>query len=134
MKITKEDWASVSHDAHLIAFGKNRKPESERIDFALLVESDAGVPMQYATCREHDSDSLYFQFGGSFPGTKGTILSLRSLELLLNWIQNNGYQRISFLVENTNQAMLKLAMRCGFLITGVRYFKSSVLLEHAREF
>lgn len=134
VKLNKEDWMVLSDKAHLVVFNETRKPEMERIDFALMVESNAGIPMQYATCRELDSESLYFQYGGSFPGTKGTIKSIQCMELILDWAEFAGYRRIAFLVENTNQAMLKLALRCGFLITGIRNFKGMILVEHTKEF
>lgn len=134
VQIAKEKWGELSEKAHLIVFNEIKKPENERIDFALLVESSSGVPMQYATCRELDSESVYFQYGGSFPGTKGSISSLRCMEKIIEWAEFAGYRRIAFLVENTNEAMLKLAMRCGFLIVGLRTFKGLILLEHVKEF
>lgn len=134
VQITQDKWAELSEKAHLIVFNETKKPEMERVDYALLVESDSGVPMQYATCRELDSESLYFQYGGSFPGTKGTPKSVRCLQKIIEWAEFYGYRRISFLVENTNEAMLKLALHCGFLITGIRHFKGLILLEHVKEF
>lgn len=133
-KVTKEDWAELSEKAHLIVFNQNSKPEMERIDYALMVESNSGIPLQYATCRELDGESVYVQYGGSFPGTKGSTRSLRCAEKLLEWAEFAGYRRVSFFVENTNEAMLKLAMRLGFLIVGVRNFKNKILLEHFKEF
>ncbi len=134
VRIEKDAWAELSEKAHLIVFNEVKKPEMERIDFALLVECSAGIPMQYVTCRELDSTSLYFQYGGSFPGTKGSPKSARCMDRLLDWACLAGYQRVAFLVENTNEAMLKLAMRCGFLIVGLRTFKGLILLEHNKEF
>ncbi len=134
VKISKERWSELSEKAHLIVFNEIKKPEMERIDYALLVESESGVPMQYATCRELDSESLYFQYGGSFPGTKGSPKSVRCMQKLLEWSEFAGFRRVAFLVENTNEAMLKLAMHCGFLITGIRNFKGLILLEHVKEF
>lgn len=56
------------------------------------------------------------------------------MEKIIEWAEFAGYRRIAFLVENTNEAMLKLAMRCGFLIVGLRTFKGLILLEHVKEF
>lgn len=134
VKIAKEDWSELAERAHLIVFNETKKPEMDRIDYALMVESDAGLPLQYCTCRELDAESVYFQYGGSFPGTKGSPKSVRCMELILDWAEFAGYKRVSFLVENTNEAMLKLALRCGFLITGLRHFKGHILLEHLKEF
>lgn len=133
VQVSKEKWLELSEKAHLIVFNEVKKPELERIDYALMVESDSGVPLQYATCRELDAESVYFQYGGSFPGTKGSPRSLRCMEKLLDWTEFAGYRRVSFLVENTNEAMLKLAMRCGFLIVGMRNFKGLILLEHLKD-
>jgi hypothetical protein len=133
-QVKKEDWNSLAERAHLIVFNEIKKPDLDRIDFALMVQTDSGVPMQYATCRELDAESLYFQYGGSFPGTKGTLKSIRCLEKIIEWAEFAGYRRISFLVENTNEAMLKLSLRCGFLIVGLRTFKGLILLEHLKEF
>lgn len=133
-KVHKDDWASGAANAHLVVFGEASKPEMDRIDFALVVESEHEIPLQYASCRELSADSLFLQYGGSFPGTKGTMKSLRCFEELLTWARDAGYKRISFLVENTNIAMLKLALTTGFLITGVRNHKGAILLEHVKEF
>lgn len=132
--ITKDDWATLAERAHLIVFNEIKKPEMDRIDFALIVENESSVPLQYATCRELDAESLYLQYGGSFPGTKGTIKSIRCFNAILDWANLAGYRRVSFLVENTNEAMLKLALSVGFLIIGVRNYRGLVLLEHAKEF
>jgi len=134
VRIPKDAWDEISSKAHLVVFNEAKRAGVERIDFALMVESKAEIPMQYATCRELDGESLYLQYGGSFPGTKGTVASVRCLEAILEWIKESGYKRVSFLVENCNQAMLKMAMRCGFLIVGVRCFAGHILVEHAREF
>lgn len=130
VQIMPEKWKELSERAHLIVFNELKKPETSRIDFALLVESASGEPMQYAECREIAEGSLFMQYGGSFPGTKGTVASVRCLEQILEWAEFAGYKRISFLVENTNEAMLKLAMRMGFLITGIRMHKGKVFLEN----
>ncbi len=134
VQIAKEKWSELAEKAHLIVFNEIKKPEQDRIDFALLVESGSGVPLQFATCRELDAESLYIQYGGSFPGTKGSLNSLRAFDKILEWAEFAGYRRLSFLVENTNEAMLKLALHTGFLITGIRHFKGLILLEHLKEF
>jgi len=133
VQIMPDKWAELSERAHLIVFNELKKPEMNRIDFALLVESKSGEPMQYAECRELGQGSLFMQYGGSFPGTKGTLASVRCFEEILEWAEFANYHRLSFLVENTNEAMLKLAMRMGFLITGIRVHKGKVFLENVLE-
>jgi len=134
MEIQKDDWMLLSEKAHLIVFNEAKMASTDRIDFALVTENSKGDLMNYVTCRELDSESLYWQYGGSFPGTKGSILSLRAVQALLEYCKAAEYKRVGFFVENTNLAMLKMAMKCGFLITGVRNFKGVILLEHYLEF
>lgn len=131
--LKKEEWAELSAKAHLIVFNEHRDPKSERIDFALLAD-EQDIAKSYVTCRELDSESLYWQYGGSFPGTKGTVSSLKAFTGFVNWAKEHGYKRILFYVQNTNKAMLKLAMKCGFLICGVRNFQQNILVEHFLEF
>lgn len=133
-RVHKDDWLTAAAQAHLIVFNETKKPELDRIDFALVVESEHQIPLQYATCRELHAESLFVQYGGSFPGTKGTINSLRCFEEILTWAREQGYKRVSFLVENTNTPMLKLALTTGFLITGVRNHDGAILLEHVKKF
>lgn len=133
-KIDKEDWKELSKRAHLIVFNEDKDPLKDRIDFALTVEeAESSLLLAYVTCRETDSDTLYWQYGGSFPGTKGTILSYRAVQALLRYCQER-YKRVFFYVENKNSAMLKMALKCGFLITGIRNYKNTILVEHLLEF
>jgi len=136
-RVEKEDWYQLAEKAHLAVFSTVKKANTHRIDFALVVENEHGVPMQFVTCRELDSDSVYCQFGGSFPSALGTGQTIHGGQLMLEWLEKEaGYRRVSFLVENTNAAMLKLAMQCGFLIMGVRADSHLhiTLLEHVKEF
>lgn len=133
IQLDPEQWASYGKHAHTAVFGKILPPELERISFALLAIGRDGLPMSYVTCKEQDGESLYWQFGGSFPGTKGGVGSVAAMREFLKWCSAR-YKRVSFLVENDNYSMLKLAMKFDFKISGIRNFKNSVLLEHLLEF
>jgi RimJ/RimL family protein N-acetyltransferase len=129
---SREDWKAVSEAAHLVCFGERKEVSMDRIDFALVVgENDA--PSGYVTCREHDAETLYWQFGGAFPGTRSTSLSWKGYQALVDWCKTR-YKRITTLIENTNIVMLKMAMKVGFRIQGVRVFKGQILVEHLLEF
>lgn len=131
-KISKEDWELVSEDAHLIAFGKRKPAYFDRIDFALLAKTETQM-LGYITCREMDHETLYWQFGGAFPGTKDTVKSWRAYEAFGKWCGDK-YKRVTTLIENDNTVMLKMAMKLGYRIIGVRNFQGSILLEHLLEF
>ncbi len=131
--IDSKTWALHSEDAHKIAFGKVKPASWDRIDFALLAVDDSEMPMGYITCREHDHETIYWQFGGAFPGTKGTCKTWLIYNLAAEYCSNH-YKRITTVIENTNISMLKMAMKLGFIIVGVRGVQGSVLLELVKEF
>ena len=71
-QIHPSDWKEMSENAHGMCFESDTPLQhEERISFALLA-SRKGVPLQYVTCREWDSESVYWQLGGSFPGARKT--------------------------------------------------------------
>lgn len=131
-QISPKDWAVVSEDAHKIVFGTHKPASRDRIDFALMTVDEQNVPLGYVTCREWDNETLYWQFGGMFPDTRGTPRSFRVYKEMLQWATDR-YFRITMLVENTNVPMLKFALKVGFKIIGVRNYSGTVLLEHSLE-
>jgi hypothetical protein len=135
LMLDKDKWKVFSEDAHKICF-KEVKPSSwDRVDFALVaIDKDKNQMIGYCTCRELDHESLYWQYGGTFPEYAAKLITARSYQGFINWCKKAGYKRILTYIENTNSRMLKLASHCGFLITGIRNFKGKVLLEHGIEF
>lgn len=133
-KIPHYEWTRyMSENAHLIVFDEKRPKDMERIDFALLCTDESDTPLTYVTCRELDSETLYWQFGGSFPGTKGTTKSYHSYIHTTEACWDLGYKRITTLIENTNCVMIKFAMKIGYKIIGIRNFKNHIMLEHLLE-
>lgn len=130
-RFSQADWRLYSEKAHLICFGQHKPAHWDRFDFALLAV-DHEKPLGYVTCREHDPETLYWQFGGTFPETKGTIKSWRVYEALTNYCRSN-YRRLTTLIENDNLTMLKFAMKMGYRIVGVRVFQGKPLLDHLLE-
>jgi len=130
-KLLPNEWALFSENAHKICFNELKPQSFDRIDFALLGVLD-GVPSGYVTCREYDHETLYWQFGGAFPGTRTTIRSWETYEALTDFCRGK-YKRITTLIENTNTVMLKFAAKMGYRIIGIRSYKDSILLEHLLE-
>ncbi len=129
---TPEQWEPLSEKFHLVCFDTHKPKEWDRIDFALVAESGDELN-GYVTCREHDAQTLYWQFGGAFPGTRQTSLSWKAYQAFGLWAQDK-YKRITTLIENENIVMLKMAFKLGFRIIGVRVHKGSVLCELVLEF
>lgn len=131
-RIPADAWKAMSEDAHKVAFGTIRDASQERIDFALLVKRGHQL-MGYVTCKELDGRSLYWQFGGAFPGTKESSLTYSGYQAFIDWTKQH-YDRVSTLVENDNIVMLKMAMKVGYRIVGIRNFKGHILCEMLLEF
>jgi hypothetical protein len=132
VELSADEWFQYAADAHLSVFNEIRPPDMNRIDFALMVV-DNDVPQTFATCRELDSETVYLQYGGSFPETIGTVKSFRCYEMTLLDLSKI-YRRCSTLIENKNKAMLKFAMKVGFEIIGLRVFENKIYLEHFIDF
>jgi hypothetical protein len=127
-RIDAKDWATVSEFAHTYVFNSVKPASTDRIDYALLV-TEASVPMGYVTVRELDHETVYWQFGGAFPKAERSLKVLRGYKLMLEWTRRR-YGRIRTYIANDNLTMLKLAMRVGFRINGVRLHEGKILVEH----
>lgn len=131
-QIPAKDWAKLSEQAHTVVFGKHKPAEWDRIDFALVTEDNSGL-RTYVTCREVSHDSLYWQYGGSFPGVRNSPSVVKDMTAMLIFVAKS-YKRLNFFVENTNWPMLKLAHQFKIPVIGTRTFQNTVLLEHLLEF
>lgn len=131
-RIEKDDWKKLSEKAHLIVFAENKPAEMDRLDYALVAKMGTNL-LGYVTCRETDANSIYWQFGGAFPGTKSSSLSF-ACYLRLVWWTKQHYARVTTLIENTNVVYLKMALKIGFRVIGIKNFNGRIYLEHTMEF
>ena len=131
-QLSKAQWAPLSENAHKVAFAEIKPLALERIDFALVIRNEEGL-MGYATCREHDAETLYWAYGGAFPGTKSSSLTFSGYQAVVEFSKKK-YKRVATLIENTNTVMLKFAMKVGFRIVGIRCVFGHIYLEHILEF
>jgi RimJ/RimL family protein N-acetyltransferase len=127
-KLNPIEWALLAERAHLSVFDETRAKDMDRIDFALLM-LNYEMLQGYITCRELDKESLYWQFGGAFPSAHSTIRSSLAYDEAIRWCKEQGYKRITTLVENENVRYLKMAMHYGFRIIGCRFFDGKILVE-----
>ena len=126
IKCSPEKWANYSQNAHKAVFGEMRDPSLDRISYAMLVHNDER-PIGFTTCREIDSESIYWQYGGCFKGNVG-IPSVRAFEAVFNDSKQK-YKRITTLVKNDNVNYLHMLMKFGFRAIGLRTFKNEIFLE-----
>lgn len=131
-RVEKNIWPMFSEEFHGLVFEGVRQRQWERVDFALLVRH-SDVLLGYVTCKELDSKSVYWQYGGSFPGAKSNYRVYQAYQALIDYCRRR-YERVGTLIENGNTAMLKIAMKAGFRIIGIRNFQGTILLEHCLEF
>lgn len=131
-KLFPDEWKILSENAHLIMFNEQRPKELDRIDYALISEDQDKKICGYLTARELDAESVYWQFGGAFPGTHSSAKAVQCYQEFVAWALQR-YQRITTLVENTNVRYLRLAMHFGFRIIGCRLFHGKILVELLNE-
>lgn len=134
MQLDPDQWSVFSEDAHRASFSEFRPAYMDRIDYALLAhDPDVKGPLAYVTIRELDADSVYWQYGAAFPTIAKGIHVVGIYQRFVDYMRES-YKRITTLVENTNVAYLRLAMKVGFRIIGVRMFKGTILVELLLDF
>ena len=127
-KLTPEQWATVSEDAHLRVFLTKKPAEWDRIDYALLAIKEGADPVGYMSCREVTHDTVYWQYGGSFENIRGTTTSWRAYQAFLEWARGK-YKFVSTYVKNDNMGYLKMALKAGFRIIGTKTYKEGIYLD-----
>lgn len=127
--LNTDEWEQISESAHLVVFNEKRPSTMNRIDLAILVEDENKKPLGYGTYRELDSESVYMQYGGCFPGTINTSFSWPVYSAAIDKLFSIGYLRANTLIENENIPMLKFAFKKGFRIIGIRTFKNKIYCE-----
>lgn len=100
----------------------------ESVDYAVLIKDEDDI-LGFSTCRALDKSHIYMQYGGSL---QKSFKNLSSYLLLVNTLKKE-YSTITTYIENTNTSMLKIAMKAGFRIIGLRSFKNKIYLEHCIE-
>lgn len=133
-QLDPDQWSVFSEDAHRSCFSEFRPAYTDRIDYALLAHDpqSRGI-LGYVTVRELDHEGVYWQYGGAFPSVEKGPLVYKCFLKFIETMRSK-YKRITTLVENTNITYLKIAMKAGFRIVGVRMFKGSVLVELLLDF
>lgn len=130
---SKEEWAAYSANAHLSVFKEIHDANQDRIDFALLAADENQTLILYCTFCELDRDSVYMQFGGSFPPYRGSPETYRGFCEFVSRLSKQ-YKHLYFHVEHSNFAMLKFAIKMECKIVGVSRARTGrILLEHHLE-
>lgn len=133
-RIEPKEWgANLSEMSHLLSFGEHRASELDRLDYALILTDELGEISAYVTVKEMDSETVYWQNGGSMPPHRGSIRVMRGYETFIKYARES-YKRITTRIENTNIPMLKMALAMGFIVTGTWTFKGRIYLELLNEF
>lgn len=130
--ISKEEWKVVSQNVHSAVHGTIRSPEVDRVSY-VIVAYDGDEPFGYIAVQERSSKVAYFQWGGVFPCDRGTVKTYNAYKLATDFAKKM-YECIETKVENSNISMLRLAMKAGFLVTGITTDKAGkVFLELTME-
>lgn len=133
IKLTPEEWANkFSENAHRAVFGEVKPAWRDRISYALLiVKGDDAIG--YVTVREYDNETVYWQFGGVLPKYRKSLIAVKCIEAALEWEKAQN-KRILTYVQNTNLPMLRFYLAYGFIIIGVRIWKTQTMVDLVKEF
>lgn len=126
-----DEWKEYAESCHILVFKELRPASMDRISYALIAGDDRG-PVGYVTCRELDSESIYWQYGGVVEERRG-VAGYKSIELILDYAKGL-YKRITTYVENDNIGYLHILMKLGFRVIGIRTFQCKIYLELHKEF
>lgn len=128
------DWLPLSEAAFELVFKGVHDRSLDRISFALLaVDEHTDAPICYLTTREMNAEDLCWEYGGAFPQKAATVEVYRAFCAFHDWCEKR-YKRLFQVVENTNHRCLKLSMKLGFNIVGVRCIRGETLVEMVKEF
>lgn len=130
--LTPSDWRGMAESAHLVTFGTYRPSEMDSSDGVLLFVEDL-IPKGWITFKIMDRDTVYWQYGGTFPEARG-FKTLKMYEEAIKRTKSTDFKRITTKIENDNVAMLKLALHAGFRVIGVSVAQGAVLCELRLEF
>lgn len=129
--LSGHQWQKLSESIHSVVFGEVGRAGLERADHALIVEVD-GQMGGYFTCKVMDRDTLYIQYGGVFPGFEKSVHVLPGYRAMVDFARGS-FKNIWTRIENKNTPMLKLALKLGFVPTGVSQFKDKLFVEMSME-
>ncbi len=126
-KITPEEWnENFAKNAHLAMFKENIEEEDD-IDLA-LIGVIGGQAAAYSTAKHLGQGALHLYYGGAFEPFRGTPELLQLYKMaIMEYMKISNYLRT--FVHQKNVKYLTLALREGFIVTGIRHFKGDVLLE-----
>lgn len=128
-KISSEEWKNTyMKSMYEEVFGAERPVGLEKCDYVLIAKDSELDPVGFITCHEMDSETVYWQFGGAAKKVKNTNHVLNHYIHFLAWSLAK-YKRVTTRIENTNSSMLRMAIRCGFLVYGIWNFKNKIYLE-----
>lgn len=132
-RVLPEEWKVLAEAAHVAVFDESWDKNLERVDFAMIMtKTETNEVISYATVQIIDPNTAYLQYGGVFPKFRETPLSFLSFKEMLLAIKKQ-YTKIVTFVENTNYPMLRFYIKEFFKITGIRFFKHHIFLEHTYE-
>ena len=127
--VDSKEWGERwSAPFHRLVF--NHERTGERVTGAFISLDDGGKPFAFVTYIEMDDETVYLQFGGVLSTRRGTVKTYRRFMSFLSDMKKR-YTFIKTKVERTNRTYLTMALRAGFIISGLEFNNKEplVLLE-----
>jgi RimJ/RimL family protein N-acetyltransferase len=119
VKLDAGQWDDICSSTLKYSFGYEWPKGKTRADFAIIVQDKTTqTPYGYASIIELDSESVFLEHGGNFKSTISTSFTFRGYSMIIDYLKEK-YRNLSTRILNTNTAMLKMALKAGFIVTGV---------------
>lgn len=135
VQIDRVEWIkNFQNDAYKKVFEDDDTSSMDRslFDHAFVVVDDkTEMPIIYNTIKQSSTDSVFIEFGGSFPEYRGSMKVKPAFKILLDMYKNGGAKVVHLNTKNTNVAMQKLALSTGFTQFGVHLSAGNLFLEYA---
>lgn len=85
----------------------------------VILEDDESELIGFAAVSVLGRQEVIIRFGASLPEQRGRARNVKALTEVIRLLHLAGYKWVQIHVENTNLAMLKLALHLGFYIYGL---------------
>lgn len=126
---TRAQWMEVEQASHNEVFeGRYQLPKNSQYHTAVVAATDEGSIIGYALVADCLS-GYYLEYGGATSHFKNSPQVLPALKMIIDYIRSSKIPFITTHVSNTNQKMLRLYLKLGFLITGTSMWNGSTMVE-----
>lgn len=125
--ITKKEWDVFGETLHQSVFNWFRSRDDDKCDYAIIIEKDSHVA-GFITVRELGVKRAHLLFGGVIPSFRGTLNTVLTYSTILDNLAKC-YDTCTTCIENTNNDMLRISLKLGYKIIGIKTIDGCSFVE-----